>query len=423
VKTAVDGVATFDGWSDGGGQVRTGFTMPNSDVALAATYRTPIDRRYAAEPTLRAMVGDPVGAEQGTAQLRWRDYTAARLYWTPATGVHEVHGGILEQFLAKGGHEYLGVPINDETTVLDGVGRYNDFTGGPSTGRASIYWSGSTGAHLVYGGIREEWERLGLATGVLGYPLTDELGTPDGVGRFNHFSKGGSIYWHPSSGAHEVHGAIRDNWSSNGWETGPAGYPITNETGTPDGVGRYNHFSRNASIYWTGSTGAHLIYGAIRYKWASLGWETGRAGYPITDELGTPDGVGRYNHFNRDASIYGTGPTGAHLVVGAIRDKWASLGWERGRAGYPVTDEAGTPDGIGAYNHFNRDASIYWTGRTGAHLVVGAIRNRWASLGWERSYLGYPTSDEFAIPGGARSNFQKGYIVWYTNGTVIDRRY
>jgi uncharacterized protein with LGFP repeats len=26
-------------------------------------------------------------------------------------------------------------------------------------------------------------------------------------------------------------------------------------------------------------------------------------------------------------------------VHGAIRDKWAALGWERGVAGYPLTDE------------------------------------------------------------------------------------
>ena len=45
--------------------------------------------------------------------------------------------------------------------------------------------------------------------GFLHYPVTDETGTPDGVGRFNHF-EGGSIYWTPGTGAKEVHGAIRD---------------------------------------------------------------------------------------------------------------------------------------------------------------------------------------------------------------------
>jgi uncharacterized protein with LGFP repeats len=97
------------------------------------------------------------------------------------------------------------------------------------------------------------------------------------------------------------------------------------------------------------------------------------------------------------------------------------MGWETGPAGYPNTDETATPDGVGRYNHFTKldangntmwAASIYWTGGTGAWCVQGAIRDKWASLGWERSSLGYPTSDEYAITGGRRSNFQGGTITY-----------
>ncbi|MFD6860232.1 hypothetical protein ACFWCF_23215 [Rhodococcus sp. NPDC060090] len=31
-----------------------------------------------------------------------------------------------------------------------------------------------------------------------GYPITDEWRPPDGVGRFNHFEKNSSIYWNPN---------------------------------------------------------------------------------------------------------------------------------------------------------------------------------------------------------------------------------
>jgi uncharacterized protein with LGFP repeats len=75
-----------------------------------------------------------------------------------------------------------------------------------------------------------------------------------------------------------------------GWETSFLGYPITDESITPDGIGRYNHFrktdssgTRDGSIYWTPSTGAHETHGVIRDKWASLGWETSSLGYPISD--------------------------------------------------------------------------------------------------------------------------------------------
>ncbi|WP_375336782.1 LGFP repeat-containing protein [Amycolatopsis sp. SID8362] len=78
----------------------------------------------------------------------------------------------------------------------------------------------------------------------------------------------------------------------------------------------------------------------------------------------------------------------------------------------PVADEVGTPDGVGRFNHFSKSASIYWTPGTGAWSVHGAIRDRWAALGWERGRLGYPVSDEFAVTGGRRGNFRGGYITY-----------
>jgi thermolysin len=162
-----------------------------------------------------------------------------------------------------------------------------------------------------------------------------------------------------------------------------------------------------------------IVYGAIRVKWDALGAEAGFLGMPTTDELSTACGGGRFNHF-QGGSIYWTPATGAHEVHGAIRSKWASLGWECSFLGFPLTDETTTPDGIGRFNHF-QGGSIYWTPATGAHEVHGAIRDRWASLGWERSRLGYPTSDELVWAGTGRvSRFQGGSIYWSPIfGTIV----
>jgi len=54
-------------------------------------------------------------------------------------------------------------------------------------------------AFEVHGDIRKKYDALGGPGGPLGLPLTDETATPDGVGRFNHF-QGGSIYWTPRTG-------------------------------------------------------------------------------------------------------------------------------------------------------------------------------------------------------------------------------
>jgi uncharacterized protein with LGFP repeats len=100
------------------------------------------------------------------------------------------------------------------------------------------------------------------------------------------------------------------------------------------------------SIYWTSELGAWSIRGAIRKKWISLGWEEGVLGYPVTDQLATPDGIGQYNLFTKlrgrkveyHGSIYWTKQLGAHPVYGDIFTLWTSLGREGGRLGYPVAD-------------------------------------------------------------------------------------
>jgi uncharacterized protein with LGFP repeats len=143
-----------------------------------------------------------------------------------------------------------------------------------------------------------------------------------------------------------------------------------------------------------------------------MGWERSVLGYPVTDEGTTPNKIGRFNYFSGHGAIYWTGPTGASSIQGAILDKWASMGWENSVLGFPVTDETGTPDGTGRFNHFSLGGSIYWTPATQAHEVHGAIRAKWASLGWERSCLGYPMSDELGIAGGRQSNFQRGVITF-----------
>lgn len=148
---------------------------------------------------------------------------------------------------------------------------------------------------------------------------------------------------------------------------------------------------------------------AIGEKYAQMGSEAGILGKSVSDVVDIGN-FGFCRHFN-GGSIYWTQPTGAHEVHGDIRGKWSSLGWERGFLGYPVSDETGTPDGIGRYNHF-QGGSIYWTPSTGAHEVHGDIRGKWSSLGWEQSYLGYPLSDEHDFNAGRISEFQNGSIVW-----------
>jgi LGFP repeat len=65
---------------------------------------------------------------------------------------------------------------------------------------SSIYWTPRTCAHVVQGQIRDLWLRLGGPNSKLGYPISDETLTPDHVGRMSSFEHG-EIWWYSDKGA------------------------------------------------------------------------------------------------------------------------------------------------------------------------------------------------------------------------------
>ncbi|XAS64255.1 polysaccharide deacetylase family protein [Micrococcaceae bacterium Sec5.8] len=335
--------------------------------------------------------------------------SAVAAEWSvPASMAVEQAGddAIIQHYEQLGGSaSFLGTRVGSAYDIAGG--RAQDYTAG------TIYWSPGTGAHEVHGAIRGRYLALGGPAGFLGFPLTDETATPGAAGRYNDFATG-TIYWSPGTGAHEVHGAIRGRYLALGGPAGFLGFPLTDETATPGAAGRYNDFA-TGTIYWSPGTGAHEVHGAIRGRYLALGGPAGFLGFPLTDETATPGAAGRYNDF-ATGTIYWSPGTGAHEVHGAIRGRYLTLGGPAGFLGFPLTDETATADGVGRYNHFsgmNAGSSIYWSPATGAHEVYGAIRAQWVALGWERSRLGYPTSGEYGITGGRRSDFQHGSILWH----------
>jgi len=301
---------------------------------------------------------------------------------------------------AAAGAPWIGTATSPEYAA--GSGLAQNFING------RIYSTPATGAHYLYGdGDLATFDRLGDIRGLLGFPTTDPAGVA--AGSVQQFERG-RIYFATPAGAHEVHGAILAHYDALGGPAGLLGFPVSDEAATPDQVGRFSYFT-GGGIYWTPGTGASEVHGAILQHWAELGFERGVLGYPTSDETGTPDAIGRFNTFT-GGSMYWTPGTGAHEVHGAILQHWGQLGFERGVLGYPTSDERTAPDGIGRFTSFTGGAT-YWTPGTGAQEAHGAILARWASMGWERGPLGYPTSDEFSPFLGARqSNFERGFIRW-----------
>ncbi|WP_273352963.1 LGFP repeat-containing protein [Corynebacterium resistens] len=193
------------------------------------------------------------------------------------------------------------------------------------------YWPSP---YKVCGKIREKYDSLGGPQSFLTWPKSNELTVPDGVGRRNEFANG-FIYWHPNTGAHPITTHFSIAWARTGWERGPLGYPTTDEFGLSDGIGRKQSFE-HGHIYGS-LAGLASIHGAIYDKWIQTGAEKGPLGYPVTDETKTPDGIGRFNRFT-GGMIYWHPKHGAHFIKGNMLDQWGTAGYEKSTLGYPTED-------------------------------------------------------------------------------------
>ncbi|MFF3002272.1 hypothetical protein ACFVTF_05615 [Kitasatospora sp. NPDC057940] len=157
-----------------------------------------------------------------------------------------------------------------------------------------------------------------------------------------------------------VKGAILEKYRSMGGQDSPLGCPTSGEGITPDGRGRFTVF-HGGSIYWTPTTGAHPVWGLIRDKWAASGWERGKLGYPLTDELTNPDNRGKRQQF--EGGTYYWHPTvsnGVHAVVGRIGQLWSEYGWEDGSFGYPAGDETQVLNSVEIRQQFSKGYTLSW---------------------------------------------------------------
>lgn len=249
-----------------------------------------------------------------------------------------------------------------------------------------------------------EIARVAERTPDLGPCLTGEYDVKGGKATDFRF---GRVFWSQQTGAHAVVGAIGAAYQSEGGANGPLGLPVSGETVTPDGKGRFTQF-QNGTIYWSPTSGAHAVRGAILDKWHAQGAERGDMGYPVSDEVANPNKPGVAQSF-RGGTVYWSSETGPHLVEGAILKAFREAGAENSALGYPSSDEVSLTRG-GAFNRFEGGA-LYWSPRTGAHVVPrGPVFEAWGTVDYERGRLGYPTSELKNTRDGQVMEFEGGSI-------------
>lgn len=172
-----------------------------------------------------------------------------------------------------------------------------------------------------------------------------------------------------------------------------------------------------AEIYRNDATGkAYRVAGALLRTYRAVGGP-GRLGLPTSEEYRVARSTGWAQNFTR-GRVYWSSTTGGRVVEGAILRKYLAQGGPDGWLGLPTSHELAVRGG--RVSTFVK-GRIYWGSGLGAHPVRGAILSRYLQLGGPDSRLGLPTTDEYAVTDGRRSDFQHGRIRWnsVTRATTV----
>jgi hypothetical protein len=170
--------------------------------------------------------------------------------------VFTVGGAIYTYYQSLGDlNSELGTPISDEEDAPNGGRRQRFRTGFGFDG--DVYWHPNTGAHQVGLLVNQKWQELGGAAGFLGYPTTDEQpiikdGTFAGI--IAQF-EGGVIAGSSFTGQlYAVYGQILRAWlEKHGGATGHLGFPVSDEQGSPhssDSPVRFSNFERGVLVWF-----------------------------------------------------------------------------------------------------------------------------------------------------------------------------
>ena len=383
-----------------------------SDAVVATPGRpTPINRRFWELGGTYGALGPVTVAEHPIPGGRRQDHQNGLILQQGDETPTAVTRPFATAYIGAGGPGgHLGFPLSEQEGGLrdGGIGQF--FEGG------SIWTSSYTPLQVVRQVVEDGWAASGWEEGPLGYPVSDQMVLRGGV---KQEFEGGDVYWSASTGSHGVASPLWEPFTAAGGENGRLGYPTADENCALRGGGCVQTF-QGGLTYWSPTTGAHVVLGAIRTTYAKQGWENGRLGYPTTGELCGLRSSGCFQRF-QGGSVYWSPASGAHVVLGAIRDRWAGQGWENGRLGYPTTSERCGLRGGGCFQEFQGGA-IYWSPASGAHVVLGGIRDAWARQGWETGRLGYPVGGESFSGGAYRQTFQGGTIAIGSRGTTITYR-
>ena len=146
---------------------------------------------------------------------------------------------------------------------------------------------------------------------------------------------------------------------------------------------------------------------AIISRWRQLGAAGSLLGSPTTRELAVGRGAIRVFEGGR---IYWSAKTGAREVRGRLLNVYRDRGGPESHLRWPVSGVLRAANG--GYRTGFQGGRIYAKPGPGAHVVFGHILSRWGKADFASGWMGYPTTDVYAVDGGRRCKFQHATITW-----------
>ena len=215
----------------------------------------------------------------------------------------------------------------------------------------------------------------------------------------------------PSTVAQDHPGAValRSALGVNGW-IGAATSGV--QASTKGGV--FQRFEHGVG-YWSPATGAQFVGEPVLSAWGGYGYQTGSMGYPRSGGVVGIDGS-RHQIFEGGIAYWRPGGR-VSFIHGSILSAWAASGWERSWLGLPTSNETASTKG-GVFQRFEHGVG-YWSPATGAQFVGEPVLSAWGGYGYQTGSMGYPRSGGVVgIDGSRHQIFEGGIAYWRPGGRV-----
>ncbi len=226
-------------------------------------------------------------------------------------------------------------------------------------------WFGDTINLPVIPEVQKRYDELGGAGGALGPRQENGFCNNSRTVCWQRFTRG-YLFYGEGVGAWESKGAIRDRWGEIGYQNGPLGLPTGPENASPNGVFWQEY--QNGFIVGSGATGFWEMRGGVKDRWNTLGGQSSSIGMPISPVTIFPNGVS-WQEF-KNGFIIGNPTTKYWESKGAIRTHWASIGYQNGKAGWPVGPELYDPESK-IWSQQYQNGHIYYSDKSSGWFVQG----------------------------------------------------